>query len=64
VVGNFISLGFAGQRSRRIQYWAWPWRGPLNLMQRSDRPPDGDLKDVAPRSVLIEGRLHTARGLT
>jgi hypothetical protein len=33
----------------------------LNLMQRYDRPPDGDLKDVAPRSIFIEGRLHTPR---
>jgi hypothetical protein len=33
-------------------------------MQRYDRPPDGDLKDVAPRSVFIEGRLHTVRRTT
>jgi hypothetical protein len=33
----------------------------LNLMQRYDRPPDDDLKDLAPRSVFIEGRLNTAR---
>ena len=28
-------------------------------MERYDRPPEGDLKDLAPRSVFIEGRLHT-----
>jgi len=33
----------------------------LNLMQRYDRPPDSNLKDLAPRSVFIEGRLHTTR---
>jgi methyltransferase (TIGR00027 family) len=41
--------------------WAITAIEALNLMQRYDRPPDGDLKDVAPRSVFIEGRLHTAR---
>ena len=41
--------------------WAVTAIEALNLMQRYDRPPDGDLKDVAPRSVFIEGRLHTAR---
>jgi O-methyltransferase involved in polyketide biosynthesis len=33
------------------------------LMERYDRPPEGDLANVAPRSVFIEGRLHTTRGL-
>jgi hypothetical protein len=33
----------------------------LNLMQRYDRPPDSNVKDLAPRSVFIEGRLHTTR---
>jgi hypothetical protein len=32
-------------------------------MERYDRPPEGDLTNVAPRSVFIEGRLHTTRGL-
>ena len=41
--------------------WAVTAIEALNLMQRYDRPPDGDLKDVAPRSVFIEGRLHTPR---
>jgi methyltransferase (TIGR00027 family) len=41
--------------------WAVTAIEALNLMQRYDRPPDGDLKDVAPRSVFIEGRLHPAR---
>jgi methyltransferase (TIGR00027 family) len=41
--------------------WAVTAIEALNLMQRYDRPPAGDLKDVAPRSVFIEGRLHTAR---
>jgi methyltransferase (TIGR00027 family) len=41
--------------------WAVTAIEALNLMQRYDRPPDGDLKDVAPRGVFIEGRLHTPR---
>src|SRR5271154_2719422 len=41
--------------------WAVTAIEALNLMQRYDRPPDGDLKDLAPRSVFIEGRLHPAR---
>jgi methyltransferase (TIGR00027 family) len=44
--------------------WAVTAIEALNLMQRYDRPPDGDLKDVAPRSVFIEGRLHTVRRTT
>jgi hypothetical protein len=28
------------------------------LMQRYDRPPEGDLKDLAPRGVFIEARLN------
>jgi methyltransferase (TIGR00027 family) len=31
------------------------------LMERYDRPPEGDLKNLAPRSVFIEGRLNTTR---
>ena len=30
----------------------------LKLMERYDRSPEGDLKDLAPRSVFIEGRLN------
>jgi methyltransferase (TIGR00027 family) len=41
--------------------WAVTAIEALNLMQRYDRPPDDDLKDLAPRSVFIEGRLNTAR---
>jgi methyltransferase (TIGR00027 family) len=41
--------------------WAVTAIEALNLMQRYDRPPDSDLKDLAPRSVFIEGRLHTTR---
>src|SRR5580693_8274065 len=41
--------------------WAVTAIEALNLMQRYDRPPDDGLKDLAPRSVFIEGRLHTAR---
>jgi O-methyltransferase involved in polyketide biosynthesis len=41
--------------------WAVTVIEALNLMQRYDRPPDSDLKDLAPRSVFIEGRLHTTR---
>lgn len=41
--------------------WAITAIEALNLMQRYDRPPHDDLKDLAPRSVFIEGRLHTAR---
>jgi len=41
--------------------WAVTAIEALNLMQRYDRPPDYAVKDLAPRSVFIEGRLHTAR---
>ena len=41
--------------------WAVTAIETLNLMQRYDRPPDHDMKDLAPRNVFIEGRLHTAR---
>jgi methyltransferase (TIGR00027 family) len=41
--------------------WAVTAIEALNLMQRYDRPPDDGLKDLAPRSVFIEGRLNTAR---
>jgi methyltransferase (TIGR00027 family) len=41
--------------------WAVTAIEALNLMQRYDRPPDSDVKDLAPRSVFIEGRLHTTR---
>ncbi|BBX47843.1 class I SAM-dependent methyltransferase [Mycobacterium cookii] len=41
--------------------WAVTVIEALSLMQRYDRPPDHALKDVAPRNVFIEGRLHTAR---
>jgi methyltransferase (TIGR00027 family) len=41
--------------------WAVTAIEALNLMQRYDRPPDSDLKDLAPHSVFIEGRLHTTR---
>lgn len=41
--------------------WAVSVIEALNLMQRYDRPPDSDLKDLAPRSVFIEGRLNTTR---
>ncbi len=43
--------------------WAVTSIEALNLMERHDRPPDGDLKDLAPRSVFIEGRLNISRGL-
>jgi methyltransferase (TIGR00027 family) len=41
--------------------WAITAIEALNLMQRYDRPPHDGLKDLAPRSIFIEGRLHTAR---
>ncbi|MDT5200788.1 MAG: hypothetical protein QOH34_2310 [Mycobacterium sp.] len=41
--------------------WAVTVIEALNLMQRYDRPPDSNVKDLAPRSVFIEGRLHTTR---
>jgi methyltransferase (TIGR00027 family) len=41
--------------------WAVTAIETLNLMQRYDRPPEGDLKDLTPRNVFIEGRLHTSR---
>ena len=33
------------------------------LMERHDRSPEGDLENLAPRSVFIEGRLNISRGL-
>ncbi len=41
--------------------WAVTAIETLNLMQRYDRPPDSSVKDLAPRNVFIEGRLHTPR---
>ena len=41
--------------------WAVTAIETLNLMQRYDRPPDHNVKDLAPRNVFIEGRLNTAR---
>jgi methyltransferase (TIGR00027 family) len=41
--------------------WAVTAIEALNLMQRYDRPPDSDVKDLAPRSVFVEGRLHMTR---
>ena len=41
--------------------WAVTAIETLNLMQRYDRPPDHAVKDLAPRNVFIEGRLHTPR---
>jgi hypothetical protein len=32
-------------------------------MERYDRPPEGDLANLAPRSVFIEGRLNMPSGL-
>jgi hypothetical protein len=32
-------------------------------MERHDRPPAPGQEDLAPRSVLIEGRLNISRGL-
>jgi methyltransferase (TIGR00027 family) len=43
--------------------WAVTAIEALTLMQRYDRPPENDVKDLTPRSVFIEGRLHTARRL-
>jgi len=39
--------------------WAVTAIEALNLMERYDRPPEGELADLAPRFVFIEGRLHT-----
>ncbi len=39
--------------------WAVTVIEALNLMQRYDRPPDIDHEERAPRSVFIEGRLHS-----
>jgi methyltransferase (TIGR00027 family) len=41
--------------------WAVTAIETLNLMQRYDRPPDHEIKDLAPRNLFIEGRLHTVR---
>jgi methyltransferase (TIGR00027 family) len=34
----------------------------LNLMKRYGRPPEGEVEDLTPRSVFIEGRLNTSSG--
>ncbi len=39
--------------------WAVTAIEALDLMQRYNRMPDDDLKDLTPRSVFIEGRLVT-----
>jgi methyltransferase (TIGR00027 family) len=39
--------------------WAVTAIEALELMERYDRPPEGVLADLAPRSVFIEGRLNT-----
>jgi methyltransferase (TIGR00027 family) len=41
--------------------WAVTAIETLNLMQRYDRPPDHGIKDLAPRNLFIEGRLHSVR---
>ncbi|MGA8329832.1 MAG: SAM-dependent methyltransferase [Mycobacterium sp.] len=41
--------------------WAVTAIEAVNLMQRYDRPPDYTVKDLAPRSIFIEGRLNTSR---
>jgi methyltransferase (TIGR00027 family) len=41
--------------------WAVTAIETLSLMQRYDRPPDRAVKDLTPRNVFIEGRLHTPR---
>lgn len=43
--------------------WAVTAIETLKLMERYDRPPEGDLANLAPRSVFIEGRLNMPRGL-
>jgi O-methyltransferase involved in polyketide biosynthesis len=39
--------------------WAVTAVEALKLMERYGRPPEGDLANVAPRSVFIEARLNT-----
>jgi O-methyltransferase involved in polyketide biosynthesis len=39
--------------------WAVTAIEALDLLRRYNRTPADDLMDLAPRSVLIEGRLHT-----
>lgn len=41
--------------------WAVTTIETLNLMQRYDRPPEREIKDLTPRNLFIEGRLHTPR---
>jgi O-methyltransferase involved in polyketide biosynthesis len=41
--------------------WAVTAIETLNLMQRYDRPPENSIKDLAPRNLFIEGRLHSVR---
>jgi methyltransferase (TIGR00027 family) len=43
--------------------WAVSAIEALNLMRRYNRTPDHDLKDLAPRSVFIEGRLNAGSPL-
>jgi O-methyltransferase involved in polyketide biosynthesis len=39
--------------------WAVTAVEALKLMERYGRPPEGDLANLAPRSVFIEARLNT-----
>ena len=63
---NIHDLLFMEERTDLLPWltergWAVTAIETLNLMQRYDRPPDHAVKDLAPRNVFIEGRLHTPR---
>ncbi len=67
-VPDAADLWFIEERTDLSQWladrgWAVTATGPLALMQRYDRPPAADSEDLAPRSVFIECRLNTTRGL-
>jgi methyltransferase (TIGR00027 family) len=67
-VPDTVDLWYLEERTDLTQWltergWEVTAIEALKLMERYDRPPEGDLANVAPRSVFIEGRLHTTRGL-
>ena len=56
-------LWFIEERSDLTQWltergWAVDASEAVKLMERYDRPPEGELADLAPRSVFIEARLN------
>ncbi len=62
-VPDTLDLSYVEERTDLTQWltergWKVTAIEALKLMERYDRSPEGDLKDLAPRSVFIEGRLN------